>query len=45
MLKWFNEENIEFVASKPKFATPIIDELKWLLKKQNAFFVMVGKKN
>jgi len=44
ILKWFKEEDIEFVASKPKFKTPILDELKWLLKKQNAFFVMVGKK-
>jgi len=45
VLKWFNEEGIEFVASKPKFATPIIDELKWLFRKQNAFFVMVGQKS
>ena len=45
VLKWFSEESIEFVASKPKFATPVLDELKWLLRKQNAFFVMIGKKN
>lgn len=44
ILNWFNEENIEFISSKPKFQKPIIDELKWLLKKQNAFFVMVGRK-
>lgn len=45
ILKWFNEENVTFIASNPKFKTPILDEIKWLLKKQNAFFVMVGKKN
>jgi 2-polyprenyl-3-methyl-5-hydroxy-6-metoxy-1,4-benzoquinol methylase len=44
VLKWFKEKNIIFVASKPKFKTPIIDEIKWLLKKENAFFVMVGRK-
>jgi 2-polyprenyl-3-methyl-5-hydroxy-6-metoxy-1,4-benzoquinol methylase len=44
ILKWFNEEEINFLASKPKFKTPIIDELKWLFRKQNAFFVMIGTK-
>jgi 2-polyprenyl-3-methyl-5-hydroxy-6-metoxy-1,4-benzoquinol methylase len=44
ILKWFNEEGIEFVTSKPKFELPIVDELKWLIRKENAFFVMVGKK-
>lgn len=42
--KWFDEEGIEFITSKPKFKYPIIDEIKWLIKKENAFFVMVGKK-
>jgi SAM-dependent methyltransferase len=42
--KWFKEGGFEFVASKPKFRTPIVDELGWLLKKKGAFFVMVGKK-
>jgi 2-polyprenyl-3-methyl-5-hydroxy-6-metoxy-1,4-benzoquinol methylase len=44
ILFWFKEENIKFISSKPKFKTPIIDELKWLIKKENAFFVMVGTK-
>ncbi len=44
ILRWFKEENIEFISSKPKFKIPIIDEIKWLIKKQNAFFVMVGRK-
>ncbi|MFA5763282.1 MAG: class I SAM-dependent methyltransferase [archaeon] len=44
ILSWFKEKNIKFVASKPKFKTPIIDELKWLIKRENAFFVMIGVK-
>ncbi|MDD3159744.1 MAG: class I SAM-dependent methyltransferase [Candidatus ainarchaeum sp.] len=44
ILKWFNQNNIEFIASKPKFNTPIIDEIRWLIKKENAFFVMIGQK-
>ncbi|MDD3083451.1 MAG: class I SAM-dependent methyltransferase [Candidatus ainarchaeum sp.] len=44
VLKWFKKNKIEFVASKPKFVSPIIDELKWLLRKENAFFVMIGRK-
>ncbi len=44
LLKWFKKNNIEFVASKPKFKYPIIDEIKWFFEKKNAFFVMVGKK-
>jgi len=44
VLKWFEEEEIDFVASKPVFQTPVIDEIKWFLGKRNAFFVMVGKK-
>jgi len=43
VLKWFHENNIEFISSKPKFKTPIIDEIKWFLNKKGAFFVMVGK--
>jgi len=42
--KWFSEQNIEFISSKPKCDTPILDEIFWLLTKKNAFFVMVGKK-
>jgi 2-polyprenyl-3-methyl-5-hydroxy-6-metoxy-1,4-benzoquinol methylase len=45
ILKWFREEEIELLASKPKFKRPFFDEIKWLIKKQNAFFVMVGKRN
>ncbi|MCX6801193.1 MAG: methyltransferase domain-containing protein [Candidatus Diapherotrites archaeon] len=45
VLEWFRENGIEFVNSKPKFKKPLIDEIKWLFKKENAFFVMVGKKN
>jgi len=41
--KWFKEENIEFIGSKPIFSMPRIDELKWLIQKKNAFFVMSGK--
>ncbi len=44
ILKWFKEGNVVFIASKPEFKTPIIDEINWLFKKQNAFFVMVGQK-
>ncbi len=43
VLKWFREEGIEFVCSKPKFRFPILDEIKWLIKKESAFFVMVGR--
>jgi 2-polyprenyl-3-methyl-5-hydroxy-6-metoxy-1,4-benzoquinol methylase len=43
ILKWFKEQNIEFIGSKPEFEKPIIDELKWLIEKKNAFFVMSGK--
>ncbi len=42
VLKWFYEEKIVFVASKPVFKKPLIDELKWFFGKKNAFFVMVG---
>ena len=44
VLHWFSEEGIEFIASKPEFEKPIIDELKWLIEKKGAFFVMTGKK-
>ncbi|MFA6064294.1 MAG: methyltransferase domain-containing protein [archaeon] len=44
VLKWFKEENLVFIASKPKFKMPIIDEIKWMMEKKEAFFVMVGKK-
>jgi len=43
VLRWFSENNIEFISSKPKFKKPIIDEIKWLFGKKGAFFVMVGK--
>jgi 2-polyprenyl-3-methyl-5-hydroxy-6-metoxy-1,4-benzoquinol methylase len=42
--KWFDEKNIELIGKRPDFKTPIIDEIKWLIKKENAFFVFVGKK-
>lgn len=44
VLKWFKENEINFAASKPKFKKPLIDEIKWLTKRENAFFVMVGEK-
>jgi 2-polyprenyl-3-methyl-5-hydroxy-6-metoxy-1,4-benzoquinol methylase len=44
ILEWFKEQNMEFIGSKPNYKTPIIDEINWLLKKRNAFFVMSGKK-
>ncbi len=44
LLKWFNEEGLNFVSSKPKFKLPIVDEIKWMIEKKEAFFVMVGKK-
>ncbi|MDD4251172.1 MAG: methyltransferase domain-containing protein [Candidatus ainarchaeum sp.] len=44
VLQWFKENEIEFISSKPKFKHPIFDELKWLIKKENAFFVMIGRK-
>jgi 2-polyprenyl-3-methyl-5-hydroxy-6-metoxy-1,4-benzoquinol methylase len=43
--KWFKQNGITFVASKPKFKTPRIDEIIWLIKRKEAFFVMVGKKD
>ena len=43
ILGWFAEKNIEFIASKPRFKTPLIDEIKWFIHKKGAFFVMVGK--
>lgn len=45
ILKWFEEQNIEFIGSKPEFEKPIIDELKWFFERKNAFFVMSGKKS
>ncbi len=45
VLHWFKEEGIEFISSKPKFELAVIDELRWLLEKRGAFFVMAGKKN
>ncbi|MFA5357725.1 MAG: class I SAM-dependent methyltransferase [archaeon] len=45
VLRWFEKNEIDFVSSKPKFEHPVIDELKWLAKKENAFFVMIGRKN
>jgi len=42
--KWFKENNIEYISSKPAFVTPRIDEIKWLLEGKEAFFVMVGRK-
>lgn len=44
IIKWFNERKIKFIDSNPKYKIPIIDEIKWLIFKKNAFFVMVGKK-
>ena len=43
ILRWFSKNNIDFIASKPKFEKPLIDEIKWFLSKKGAFFVMVGK--
>jgi 2-polyprenyl-3-methyl-5-hydroxy-6-metoxy-1,4-benzoquinol methylase len=44
ILKWFDEQEITFISSKPFFSKPVIDEIKWLLNKENAFFVMAGQK-
>ena len=44
LMYWFRKEGIEFIASKPKFERAVIDELKWLLEKRGAFFVMTGKR-
>ncbi|MEI7961771.1 MAG: class I SAM-dependent methyltransferase [archaeon] len=44
VLHWFRDEGIEFMASKPEFEKPLIDEIKWLFEKKGAFFVMTGKK-
>jgi len=44
VIKWFDEEGFSFVSSKPTFEVPVVDEIKWLLKGKEAFFVMVGKK-
>jgi len=41
--KWFKEQNIEFIGSKPEFTTPRIDEIKWLIQRKYAFFVMSGR--
>jgi len=45
VIHWFKEEGIEFISSKPKYEHAVIDELKWLLEKKGAFFVMAGKKH
>jgi len=45
ILKWFSKEKITFIASKPKYKHPTIDEIKWFFQKGNAFFIMVGKKH
>ncbi len=42
--KWFKEQNLEFIGSKPEYKTPRIDEIKWLIQRKNAFFVMSAKK-
>lgn len=42
--KWFREEGIEFISSKPKLTTPRIGEIKWLIEEKGAFFVMCGTK-
>lgn len=42
--KWFKEQKLEFIGSKPEYKTPRIDEVKWLIERKNAFFVMSGKK-
>jgi len=41
--QWFSKNNIDFIASKPRFKRALIDELKWFIHKKGAFFVMVGK--
>ncbi|NMA44506.1 MAG: class I SAM-dependent methyltransferase [Candidatus Diapherotrites archaeon] len=41
--QWFKEQKIKFIASNPKYKYPIIDEIKWLIFRKNAFFVMIGK--
>ena len=43
--KWFKGQGIELIATNPKYKFPIVDEIKWLIFKKNAFIVMVGKKN
>ncbi|VVB75728.1 Ubiquinone biosynthesis O-methyltransferase [uncultured archaeon] len=43
--EWFKENGIEFVSSKPKLKIARIGEIKWLLKKKGAFFVMTGIKS
>ncbi len=40
--KWFREEGVEFISSKPELRTPRIGEIKWLIEKKGAFFVMCG---
>ncbi len=42
--KWFKEEGISFIASKPKSTIPFLGEIKWFFEKKGAFFVMVGKR-
>ena len=43
ILGWFAEKKLDFIASKPSFKTPRIDEIRWFIEKKGAFFVMVGK--
>ena len=44
VLQWFDEEGIEFIASKPEFEKPVLDEIGWFFEEKGAFFVMIGKK-
>jgi len=44
ILKWFRKEKINFISSKPIFNKPILDEIVWLIRGKEAFFVMAGEK-
>lgn len=46
ILKWFNENNIKFLASKPEIeGNTFLTQLKWLIKKEAAFFLIAGRLN
>lgn len=48
VLKWFEENNLVFVGSRPELkanGSALLLQLNWLLEQKGAFFVVAGKKN
>ncbi len=46
VLKWFEENNLVFVGSRPELnGNALLQQLEWMLNRKGAFFVAAGKKN